>query len=109
MVLSTGVYLQISGNSLSAVTGSPAFSGAALLVLSGVLVAFVALIGVMAAASLSWQLLLTVSWPAVLCQLCITVYLYIVQCDTNSVDCIGSCWCHTGYSIPRDSGELTAQ
>ena len=61
MVLSTGIYLIVSGNNLSTVTGTSTFSGAAVLIVGGTVVALVALIGVMAAASLSWQLLLTVS------------------------------------------------
>ena len=67
MVLSTGIYLMISGNNLSSVTGTSAFSGAAVLIVGGTVVGLVALIGVMAASSLSWQLLLTVSWRVCEC------------------------------------------
>lgn len=61
MVLSTGVYLTVSGNNLSTVTGTSDFSGAAVLIVGGIVVAFIALFGVMASVSLSLQLLLAVS------------------------------------------------
>ena len=83
VVASGGVWLIVTGHSLTVLTGSTVMGGAAILVLCGVVVSFVSFLGVVGVACLSWQLLMTVS----LCVLCVCV------CCACVCVCVCMCLC----------------